>query len=76
MSTVTLRLPDDTCQRLKQLAASRGISLNKLMEELGTAAIAAHDAEVRFRAVGAGANREQALAVLDRLDAIDGARAS
>lgn len=38
MSTVTLRLPDDTCQRLKQLAASRGMSLNKLMEELGTAA--------------------------------------
>ena len=69
MSTVTLRLPDDTCQRLKQLAASRGISLNKLMEELGTAAIAAHDAEIRFRALGAGASRQRALAVLDRLDA-------
>lgn len=71
MSTVTLRLPDDTCQRLKQLAASRGISLNKLMEELGTAAIAAHDVEVRFRAMAAGADREGAMAVLDRLDATD-----
>jgi hypothetical protein len=76
MSVVTLRLPDDTCQRLKQLAASRGISLNKLMEELGTAAIAAHDAEIRFRAMAAGAGRERALAVLDQLDALDRARAS
>jgi len=74
MSTVTLRLPDDTCQRLKQLAASRGMSLNKLLEELSTAAITAHDAEVRFRAMAAGADRKQALAVLDRLDAL--ARAS
>ena len=76
MSTVTLRLPDDTRQRLKQLAASRGISLNKLLEELSTAAIAAHDAEVRFRAMAAGADRERALTVLDRLDALDGAKAS
>jgi plasmid stability protein len=74
MSTVTLRLPDDTCQRLKQLAASRGISLNKPMEELGTAAIATHDTEPRFRAMGAGAGRDRALDVLDRLDAIDVAR--
>jgi hypothetical protein len=76
MSVVTLRLPDDTCERLKQLAASRGISLNKLMEELGTAALAAHDAETRFRAMAAGADRERALAVLERLDAVDRARAS
>ena len=69
MSTVTLRLPDDTAQRLKQLAASRGISLNKLMEELSTAAIAAHDAETRIHALAAGADRDKALAVLDRLDA-------
>ena len=50
MNTVTLRLPGDTCARLKQRAASRGISRNKMMEELGTAAIAVHDAEIRFRA--------------------------
>ena len=71
MSTVTLRLPDDTCQRLKQLAASRGISLNKLLEELSTVAIAAHDAEVRFGALATGADRGRALAVLNRLDAGD-----
>jgi predicted transcriptional regulator len=71
MTTITLRLPDDTCQRLKQLASSRGLSLNKLMEELGTAAVAAHDAEVRFRAIAARADRGAALAVLDRLDRQD-----
>jgi predicted transcriptional regulator len=74
MTTVTLRLPDDTCQRLKQLAASRRISLNKLLEELSTAAISAHDAEIRFRAMAAGGDRERAVAVLNRLDAIDDAR--
>lgn len=69
--TVTLRLPDDTCQRMKQLAADRGISLNKLMEELGTAAAAAHDAELRFRTLAANADRQRALAILDRLDDFD-----
>jgi hypothetical protein len=76
MSVVTPHLPDDTCERLKQLAASRGISLNKLTEELGTAALAAHDAETRFRGMAAGADRERALAVLERLDALDRAQAS
>ncbi|MFL5283314.1 MAG: ribbon-helix-helix protein, CopG family [Rhodopila sp.] len=74
MSTLTLRLPDDTAERLKQIAKARGISLNKLLEELGTAAIAAHDAEVRFRTMASGADRATALAVLDRLDALDRAR--
>jgi hypothetical protein len=71
MTTVTLRIPDDTCQRLKQLASSRGLSLNKLMEELGTAAVVAHDSEIRFKAAGARANPATALAVLDRLDRQD-----
>ncbi len=57
MSTVTLRLPNDTCARLRQLAPSRGIGLSKLTEELNTAAIAAQDAEVRFHAMAAGADR-------------------
>ena len=69
MSTLTIRLPDDTAQRLKQLAASRGVSLNKLMEELGTTALAAHDAETRFRAAAASADRQKALDILARLDA-------
>lgn len=33
MSTLTIRLPDDTAQRLKNLAHTWGLSINKLMEE-------------------------------------------
>ena len=68
MSTLTIRIPDDTAQRLKQLAASRGVSLNKLMEELGTTALAIHDAETRFQSAAIGADRQRALDILGRLD--------
>ena len=37
MSTLTIRLPDDTAQRLKSLAQSRGLSMNKLVEQLSAA---------------------------------------
>ncbi len=68
MSTLTIRLPDDTCDRLKQLASSRGVSLNKLMEELSTSALATYDAETRFAAMVAGADKRKALEILARLD--------
>ena len=71
MSTLTIRLPDDTAQRLKNLAQTRGPSINKLMEELSTQAIAAFDAETRFRALAARGDAGQALAILDRLDRQD-----
>ncbi len=72
MTTLTIRLPEDTAVRLKQLAASRGISLNKLVEELGTAALAAHDTETRFRLMAKAGDRQAALDILARLDAQDG----
>ena len=34
MGTLKIRIPDDKHERLKSLAASRGISINKLIEEL------------------------------------------
>jgi len=71
MTTLTIRLPDDTSQRLKQLAASRGMSLNKLFEELSTAALAAYDTETRFRMLAASADRNEALTILARLDELD-----
>ena len=71
MSTLTIRLPDDTAQRLKNLATTRGLSINKLMEELSTQAIAAFDAETRFRTLAASGDAAQALAILDRLDQQD-----
>ncbi len=71
MTTLTIRLPEDTTLRLKQLAASRGISLNKLMEELGTSALAVHDAETRFRLMANAGDPKAALDILARLDERD-----
>lgn len=68
MSTMTIRLPDDKHQRLKQLAKSRHLSINKLIEELTTSVLSAHDAEVRFRALALRGNPKKALALLDKLD--------
>lgn len=50
MSTLTIRMPDATHERLKELARARRVSINKLIEEFSTAALAEFDAEVRFRA--------------------------
>jgi predicted DNA-binding protein len=71
MSTLTIRLPDDTAERLKALAKSRGLSTNKLVEELSAQALAAWDTENHFRALAATGDVNRALAILDRLDAED-----
>jgi len=73
MSTLTIRLPDDTAQRLKALALSRGLSMNKLVEQLSAHALSAWDTENHFRAMAATGDVKNALAVLDRLDAADAA---
>jgi plasmid stability protein len=69
MGTLTVRLPDDKHERLKALAARRKISLNKLMEELSTQALAEFDSEVRFRALAASGKAKKGLDILDKLDA-------
>lgn len=71
MRTLTIRLPDDTAARLRELARSRGQSMNKLIEELSAQALAAWDTENHFRAVAATGDVRAALAVLDRLDAAE-----
>ena len=71
MRSLTIRLPDDTAARLKDLARSRGQSMNKLIEELSAQALAAWDTENHFRAGAATGDVRAALAVLDRLDAAD-----
>lgn len=68
MSTLTVRLPDDKHNRLKALAAYRKISMNKLIEELSTQAIAEFDTEVRFRAMAATGDTKKGLELLDKLD--------
>jgi len=68
MGTLTIRLPDDKHERLRQLAKMRDMSLNKLIEEVSTAALAEFDTETRFRARAAAGSREEGLRLLDKLD--------
>ena len=51
------------------LARSRGLSANKLVEEMSAQALAAWDTENRFRTLAAQGDVQQALGILDRLDA-------
>ena len=67
MSTLTIRLPDDKHDRLKALAEKRKISVNKLMDELATIALANHDARMRFEARARKGKPGRALALLDGL---------
>ncbi|WP_345796610.1 CopG family transcriptional regulator [Castellaniella sp. MT123] len=71
MSTLTVRLPEDTAARLKDMAKSRGLSTNKLIEQLSAQALAAWDTENHFRSLAATGDPRRALAILDRLDAAD-----
>ena len=68
MSTLTIRLPDEKHERLKALAKSNSISVNKLIDELATVALANFDARVRFEARAARGDPARALALLDNLD--------
>ncbi len=68
MTTLTIRLPDDTAERLKLLAKRRGLSTNKLVEELSAQALAAWDTENHYRAIAATGDIKEALAILDRID--------
>ena len=68
MSALTIRVPESKHERLKNLAKARGVSLNKLIEELSTIALVQLDAEVRFRAMSRKGSRKTGLALLDKLD--------
>lgn len=68
MSVLTIRLPDEKHERLKALAKARGMSLNKLIEELSTIALVEYDAEIRFRTLVDRGNPEEGIAILNKLD--------
>jgi hypothetical protein len=69
MSVVTLRIPDEKHLRLKQLAASRNTSVNRLLDELATIVLVQYDVAVQFRAAAEKGNPARGLALLDKLDA-------
>jgi len=68
MSTLTIRLAQDKHARLRQLAEAQGVSMNKLMDELATIALAQFDAETRFRARAAAGSAAKGLRALAKLD--------
>ena len=71
MSVVTLRLPDDQHQRLKSMARARGLSLNKLLEQLSAQALTENDIELRYRRLAATGSIKRGLELLDKLDQAD-----
>lgn len=68
MATLTIRIPDDKHKRLKALAQHRHVSVNKLVEEFSTQALAEFDSEVRFRTLVAQGDTTHGLELLDKLD--------
>ncbi len=71
MSTLSVRLPDDVADRLKNLASNRKVSLNKLMNELSTKALLEEEAKQQFLAAQLRGNRKRGLKMLDELDTLD-----
>lgn len=66
MATLTIRLPDEKHGRLKALAQRKNISVNTLIEEFSTQALAEFDAETRFRALAARGSVKKGLKLLER----------
>jgi hypothetical protein len=75
MATMTIRLPDAKHERLRRLAERQGISLNKLVEEWASIALAQFDAETRFLARAARGVPERGLSLLERLERASRGRA-
>lgn len=69
MATITLRVPDEKAKRLRALAKHRGVSVNKLLDELSTQSLVEFDAENRFRALAARGSAREGLKLLEELDA-------
>ena len=67
MGSLHLRIPDEKHQRLRELAKSRNISVNKLLEELTTMALTEYDIETRFKLRASRGSTEKALLILDKL---------
>jgi predicted transcriptional regulator len=71
MATFTIRIPDDKHSRLKELARNRGMSVNKLIEELSTIALTEYDTYHRFQAIAATGNPDRGLELLAKLDSLN-----
>jgi predicted transcriptional regulator len=70
MATLTVRIPDDKHLRLKELAESQGVSVNKLIEEISTIALVEFDTHTRFKLMAARGDAAEGLRILDKLNAL------
>lgn len=68
MATMTIRLPDTKHERLRLLAQRNGVSLNKLVDEWASMALAQSDREVRFLARASRGNPQLGLSLLKKLE--------
>lgn len=67
MSAITFRLSDSKYDRLKKLASSQNISVNKLLNELTTIALANGDAKTRFNLRVSKGDVKKGLDILKKL---------
>ncbi len=68
MSTLTIRLPDDKADKIRDMARMKGISVNKLFEEWAAQMLTEMDVERRFRLMAAQGDPQAALRILEKLD--------
>ncbi len=66
MAAISIRLSDEKHERLKELAKSKNISVNKLIEELATIALTEFDAETRFKLRAGRGSIERGLELIDK----------
>lgn len=71
MSTLSIRIPDNKYERLKNLAASKKISVNKLFDELTTQALTEYDVQSMFETRAARGSVIRGLETLNKLEHID-----
>lgn len=67
MSTITFRLPEGKHEKLKKLAKSQNISVNRLLDELSSIAIAGYDSKMQFELRQRKGDKQKGLEILDKL---------
>ena len=71
MSVLTIRVPEEKHQRLKELAEAKKMSLNRLFDEMSTRILTEYDVEQRLKARAALGSAEDGLALLDEFARYD-----
>jgi len=66
--TLRIRITESKHARLRSLAKAKGISVNRLIDELATSALTQCDTETRCRALAQRGSKKRGLALLDELD--------